>query len=232
MSYTTYTLCIQPLLLHNHSHVDDFKWLIKYINIAVLFNCIFPKIWFCILTITLHIEHIEHIETDAKKKMRLCKKIPIEFPEFFLSKSWSNRLDCSYGSFSQVMQQFFSGLLKPISPMYYFLTGTHRSWVLTTNHLLKMVQNFSMSSMFDGFWMILLPWDTRNTICHALIGYFIVRIWGWFSVVTDFFTIFVFFEIFVSNIFENISKLVDFLEKAMKTCFVANVPSFQENFEL
>ena len=35
------------------------------------------------------------------------------------------------------------------------------------------------------------------------------------------FTIFVFFENFVLNIFENIAH-VGFLEKAMKTCFVAN----------
>ena len=47
-------------------------------------------------------------------------------------------------------------------------------------------------------------------------------------------TIFVFFEILVSNIFENISKSVRFLRKAMNTCFVANLPSssFQENFKL
>ena len=38
--------------------------------------------------------------------------------------------------------------------------------------LLKMVQNCSMGPMFGAFWMILLPWDARNTTCLALIGYF------------------------------------------------------------
>ena len=45
-------------------------------------------------------------------------------------------------------------------------------------------------------------------------------------------TIFVFFEILVPNIFENISKSVGFLRKAINTCFVANLPNFQENFKL
>ena len=47
-----------------------------------------------------------------------------------------------------------------------------------------------------------------------------------------FITIFVFFEILVPNIFENISKSVRFLRKAINTCFVENLPSFQENLKL
>ena len=41
--------------------------------------------------------------------MRLGKKIHIcsEFPENFLSESWSNILDSPDGSFSQVMEQLF-----------------------------------------------------------------------------------------------------------------------------
>ena len=41
-----------------------------------------------------------------------------------------------------------------------------------------------------------------------------------------------FFEILVPNIFENILKSVGFIGKAMNTCFVANLPSFEENFKL
>ena len=35
----------------------------------------------------------------------------------------------------------------------------------------------------------------------------------------------------VPQIFENISKVVDFLEKDIISCFIANLFSFQENFE-
>ena len=67
----------------------------------------------------------------------------------------------------------FLGLSKPTSPMY-FLTGFHRKlsliWLTTRfKMLLKMVQN---CSNVWCFWMILLPWDERNTICLALKGYF------------------------------------------------------------
>ena len=74
--------------------------------------------------------------------------------------------------------------------------------------------------------MVLLPWDAMNTICLALIEYFSQNM-----VISDF-PIFEFFEILVSTIFENISKPVGFLEKAMETWFVANLLSFQENFKL
>ena len=92
-----------------------------------------------------------------------------------------------------------------------------------------------MGPMIDGFWMVLLPWDARNNICLALIGSeYGVKSWSF--LILPFFTIFVFFEIFVSIIFENISTPVCFVayytKKAMRTCFVANLPSFQKNFKL
>ena len=71
---------------------------------------------------------------------------------------------------------------------------------LTTNHLLENValKWYKTVQMFGGFWMIMLPWDARNTICLALLGYFSQK-----HVLRNFFRTFVFFEI-VSNIFENI----------------------------
>ena len=80
--------------------------------------------------------------------------------------------------------------------------------------------------------MILLPWDARNTISLALLGYFSQNVGitsgsSWFCEKFEGF----FFEV-VSDIFENISKYVGFLEKAIKTYFVENLPSFQENFKL
>ena len=83
--------------------------------------------------------------------------------------------------------------------------------------------------------MILLTWDARNAICLAHLEYFsqnmgLIPGRSWFC---NFFLQFLYFsEIFFSNISENISKPVGILEKAMKTCFVANLPSFQENFSL
>ena len=35
-----------------------------------------------------------------------------------------------------------------------------------------MAQNCLINPMFGGFWMVLLTWDARNTICLAFIGYF------------------------------------------------------------
>ena len=97
---------------------------------------------------------------------------------------------------------------------------------LTTNHLLENVA-LKWYKTVQCLGMILLPWDARNTICLALIGYFSQKhgVNSWSFLISQF------FAIFVSNIFENISKPVGFLEKAMKTCFVANLPSFQENFK-
>ena len=142
--------------------------------------------------------------------MRLGKKYNIcsEFPGNFLSKSWSNLLDISpYGSFSQVMEQFF-GLFMPISPMF----GRFRSQLsLTTNPLLENVAS-NGTKLFNGpdvwcFWMVLLPWDAKNTICLALIGY-LVRIWGWFLVVPDFaiFSQFLYFSKFLFQTFLKISQ--------------------------
>ena len=152
-----------------------------------------------------------------QKKNETGKKIPYLFRISwnFLSKSWSNRLDGPCGSFSQVMKQFF-GLSKPISPMY-FLTGFHRNWVWrpTTclKMLLKMVQNCSIAPIFDGFWRVLLPWYARNNICLALIGYLcqnmgFIPARFWFC---NFWQFLFFFEIFFSNIFENISTPFGFL---------------------
>ena len=58
-----------------------------------------------------------------------------------------------------------------------------------------------------------------------------------FLVVPDFFFFFFYnFCIFSKFLFQTILKisqnLLVFLEKAMKKCFVANLPSFQENFNL
>ena len=84
--------------------------------------------------------------------------------------------------------------------------------------------------------MILLTWDARNAICPALIGDFSQNIgltpgYSWFCIFLQFwyFGILVFF---VLNIFENISKPVGFIKKAINTCFIAKLPSFQENFKL
>ena len=52
----------------------------------------------------------------ALKSRNLCV-LPLNFFGF-LGKSWSNLLDCSYGSFCQVMELFFFGLSKPISRLY------------------------------------------------------------------------------------------------------------------
>ena len=55
-----------------------------------------------------------------------------------------------------------------------------------------------------------------------------MAIFQFFSSCWNFFkTIFVFFEIFVSNIFT--SKPVGFIEKANNTCYVAN-PAFRKTF--
>ena len=86
-----------------------------------------------------------------------------------------------------------------------------------------------MGPMFGVFGMTLLPWDARNTICLALIGYFSQNME---LIPGRFWFFFVFFEISVLNIFENISKPVGFMKKAMNTCIVANLPSFQENCKL
>ena len=117
---------------------------------------------------------IQYVKADAKKN-----ETGKNFPSFFKiswkfpSQSWSNLLDSSYGSFSQVMEQLFSAFPS------LFLKRVLFDWFpskpsLRTKHLpgkccFKMVQN---CSMFGVFWMILLPWDARNAICLALIGYF------------------------------------------------------------
>ena len=63
--------------------------------------------------------------------------------------------------------------------------------IFTTNHLLENVA-LNGTKLFNvwWFWMVLLPWDARNTICLALIGYFSQNI-GLFLVVPGRF----FFEI-------------------------------------
>ena len=96
---------------------------------------------------------------------------------------------------------------EPISPMY-FLTGFHRSWVWQPTTCLKMLLKMVQNPMFCAFWMVLLPWDASNTICLELIGHFSQNMGltpgcSWFCI---FFTIFVFVEILVLNIFENILK--------------------------
>ena len=77
--------------------------------------------------------------------------------------------------------------------------------------------------------MILLPWDARNTICLALIGYFsqnmgLVPGRSWFCN-------FLYSSNQFQTFFENISKTVGSLEKAINTHFVWNLSSFQENFK-
>ena len=167
------------------------------------------------------------------QKNETGKKIPHLFRISWnlLSKSWSNLLDSPYGSFSQVMEQLFWPFLAYFSNVLFDRFPSKLS--LTTNHLLENVAK-NATKLFNGpyvwcFWMILLPWDARNTICLALIGYFsqntgLIPGRSWFCIF--FYNFCVFIEIFVSNIFENISKPVGFLEKAMNTCFVANLPSF------
>ena len=104
-----------------------------------------------------------------EKKIHVCSEFWI-----FLSKPWSNRLIAPMDH-SVKLQNIFWPFSKPISSMY-FLTCFHQSWVWwpTTclKMLLKMVQNRSMGPYVWCFWIIFLPWDARNTICLALIGYF------------------------------------------------------------
>ena len=88
--------------------------------------------------------------------MRLGKIIPYLFgiSWIFPSKSWANLLDWTYGSFSQVMEQFF-GLSKPISPMYTFWPVSIETELddqpLAWKCCIQMVQNCSMGPMFGVF---------------------------------------------------------------------------------
>ena len=70
--------------------------------------------------------------------------------------------------------------------------------------------------------MVSLPWDARKHLLYCTL--IVAR----FLVVRDFaiFFFYNFSQFLLSNIFENISKPVGFLEKAVNTCFVENLPSF------
>ena len=106
-------------------------------------------------------------KNETGKKIHICS----EFPEFFKANRCQTFLIAPMDHSVKLWNKNFW----PIS-LIYFLTGFHRSWVWrpTTclKMVLKMVQNCLMGPMFGVFWIILLPWDARNTICLELIGYF------------------------------------------------------------
>ena len=124
----------------------------------------------------------------------------------FQSKSWSNPLDSPHGSFSQVTEHFscpfqayFSNVLFDRFPSKLSLTTKPLAWKCC----LKWYKT-AQWALYWCFWMILLPWNAKETICLALIRYFsqnMELIPGRFWFCIFFFTFFVFFEIFVSNIF-------------------------------
>ena len=105
----------------------------------------------------------------------------------------------------------------------------------TQTGCLKMTKNTYNGPSRGCFWSIWLPWNAKKDICLHSLGILSNKMSYnfWLSLfLQKKVTIFVFFEILVPNIFENISKSVRFLRKAMNTCFVANLTSFQENFKL
>ena len=147
----------------------------------------------------------------------------------FLNKSWSHLLDTPL-CIIQSSYLWNNSLAFP--SLLVQCTGFDRRRVWWPNTCcLKWSKNCSMGLMFGGFWMVLLPLDARNTICLELIGYFsqnkeLIPTYSrsWFR---NFVLIYI--SQFLFQTFLKISQsLLVFLEEAMKTCFVANLSSFQE----
>ena len=90
-----------------------------------------------------------------------------------------------------------------------------------------MTKNTYIGPQMGVFLANLVTLGCKNDICLHSLGILSNKMSYNFWLISVFakkVTIFVFFEILVPNIFENISKSVRFLIKAMNTCFVANLP--------
>ena len=120
------------------------------------------------------------------------------------------------------MEHIF-GLSKPISSISFF---TSVSIEAEFDHLFKNVA-LNGTELFNGphvwcFWRILLPWDAKNTICLALIGYFSQNmglIHGRSLFSNFFFPIFCIFRNFCSKLFWKYLKNGWFSGKSYENMF-------------